>query len=194
MTMRLLNPSLEVFVGFVAQFSIVVWSYCSDISRGSVFCSIVFWLLAPLFPNLFHLSPFTFGPITSLSQALMIGILHFASSGGESRTLPNLWQLAWLDRVSSAPLLHILNTLRGVFHIVLKWSSISLTYSPLIEEGLVLLCASILGNLMCCIWVGGIMEGNVRVIFKLFHSLTWPPLIHSLSWFIDRSSLARGGA
>jgi len=177
-------------MGFVAQFSIVLWSCCSDISCGSVFYSLVFWLLAPLFLNLFHFSPFAFGPITSFLQALMIGILYFASSGGEWRTLPSLWQLAWLDRVSSAPLLHILNTLRGVFHFVLKWRSTSPTYSPFIEERLVLLCVSILGHLMCCIWVWGFIEGSVRDIFKLVHTLTWPPLIHSLSWIIDYSSLA----
>ena len=38
----------------------------------------------------------------------------------------------------SAPLLHILNTLKGGFHFVLKLGSTGPAYSPLIEEGLVM--------------------------------------------------------
>jgi len=81
---------LKVVVGFV--FLNMVWSrwFYYELQK-CFFRSLVPWLLASLFPNVLHFSPITISLITTLLQAIMIGILHFASSGGELRTLPSLW-------------------------------------------------------------------------------------------------------
>ena len=43
------------------------------------------------------------------------------------------------------------------------WGPIGPAYSPLIKEGLVSLCVSILGCLVCCIWEGQVMDASVYV-------------------------------
>ena len=179
-------------MGLLLKFSNVVWSCCFDISCGSVFCSLVFdcYLHSSQIYSTSHPLPLTpLHPFTSPHD------LHIAHCIRQWRieNSTKLMVVVWLGRVLSAPLLHILNTLRGVFHFILKWGSTNPTYSPLIKESHVLLCISILGRLMYFIWVWGAMEGSVRTIFELFHILTWPSLMHSLIWVFDYSSLAWGG-
>ena len=136
------------------------------------------WLIAPLSQIIPPLT-FDLSPITSLLQALMIDTLHIVFSRWRVENFTKRMVVAWLVGVLSVPLLHISNTLRGVFHFTLKWGPTSLTCSPFVEESYVLPCNSILGCVVCFIWVRWFMDAIAYVFIEIIlHTLTWPPSMH----------------